>query len=321
MTISKTNPDHFLWEEAYRPTRIADCILPSSMREAFGKIIKEQNMRNYLFESTRPGTGKTTCALALCNELGADVLFINASEVGSVDTLRNDVKSFASTVSLTGSIKIVVLDEFDNVSDAFQKAFRGFIEEYSNNCRFILTCNYANNIIEPIRSRMLRVTFTIPEAERIDIMKQMTKRCLDVLAKENVKVESVRIIGELVKKNFPDNRQTMIDLQHYAMNSNGVIDEGILGVLKVDDSVSELISAIQGKNFKTVNAMAPRFAADYSNFIRALYDKSFSLVQPSSIPTLIEIIGENQKFATQVPDLEIHIRYLCVLMMAEIAWK
>lgn len=315
------NPDHFLWEAKYRPTTISECILPSAMREAFVKIIKEQNMRNYLFESTRPGTGKTTCALALCNELGADTLFINASEVGSVDTLRNDVKNFASTVSLTGSIKIVILDEFDNVSDAFQKAFRGFIEEYSNNCRFILTCNYANNIIEPIRSRMLRVTFTIPESERIDIMKQMTKRCLDVLAKENVKVESVRIIGELVKKNYPDNRQTMIDLQHYAMNSNGVIDEGILGVLKIDDSVGELIAAIQGKNFKTVNAMAPRFAADYSNFIRALYDKSFSLVQTSSIPTLIEIIGENQKFATQVPDLEIHIRYLCVLMMAEIAWK
>lgn len=291
------------------------------MREAFAKIVEAQNISNYLFESTRPGTGKTTCARALANELGADVLFINASEVGSVDTLRNDVKSFASTVSLTGSLKIVILDEFDNVSDSFQKAFRGFIEEYSNNCRFILTCNYANNVIEPIRSRIKRITFSIPEAERIDIMKQMTKRCMDILAKENVKVESARIIGELVKKNYPDNRQTMIDLQHYASNSNGVIDEGILGVLKVDDSVSELIAAIQTKNFKVVNGMAPRFAADYSNFIRTLYDKSFSLVQSSSIPTMIEIIGENQKYATQVPDLEIHIRYLCVLLMAEIAWK
>lgn len=315
------NPEHFLWEQRYRPTKIAECILPSHMRETFDKIVADKNIGNYLFESTRPGTGKTTCAMALANELDADTLFINASEVGSIDTLRNDIKSFASTVSLTGSLKIVILDEFDNVTDSFQKAFRGFIEEYSNNCRFILTCNYANNIIEPIRSRLKRITFSIPDEERTSILKQMTVRCLDILKKENIKVENPRIIGELVKKYYPDNRQTIIDLQHYASNSNGVIDEGILGVLKVDDSVSELIAALKEKNFKVVNSLAPRFAADYPNFIRSLYDKCFSLVQSSSIPTLIEIIGDNQKYATQVPDLEIHIRYLSVLIMAEVGWK
>jgi len=192
------NPKEFLWEHKYQPYAIADCILPKEMRTTFAKIIKDQNIGNYLFESTNPGTGKTTCAMALCNEIGAEVLFINASEVGSVDTLRNDIKAFASTVSLTGSLKVVVLDEFDNVSDTFQKAFRGFIDEYTSNCRFILTCNYANNIIEPIRSRMKRVTFSIPDDERIDVLKQMTMRCLDILKKENVTCENPRIIGEVI---------------------------------------------------------------------------------------------------------------------------
>ena len=316
-----SNPTHFLWEEKYRPLKIADCILPKEMRTTFDKIVADQNIANYLFESTNPGTGKTTCAMALCNEIGADVLFLNASEVGSIDTLRNDIKAFASTVSLTGSLKVVVLDEFDNVSDTFQKAFRGFIEEYSNNCRFILTCNYANNIIEPIRSRMKRITFSIPDEERVDVLKQMTKRCVEIITKENIKCDNMRVIGELVKRNYPDNRKTIIELQHYATNSGGVIDEGILGILKTDDSIGVLIEAIKGKDFKTVYSMAPRFAADYANFIRSLYDKCFSLVVPSSIPTLIEIIGSNQQYANQVPDLEIHVRWLCVLIMAEIAWK
>lgn len=315
------NPKEFLWEHKYQPYAIADCILPKEMRTTFAKIIKDQNIGNYLFESTNPGTGKTTCAMALCNEIGADVLFLNASEVGSIDTLRNDIKAFASTVSLTGSLKVVVLDEFDNVSDTFQKAFRGFIEEYSSNCRFILTCNYANNIIEPIRSRMKRITFSIPDDERVDVLKQMTMRCLDILKKENVTCENPRIIGELVKRNYPDNRKTIIELQHYATNSDGVIDEGILGVLKTDDTIGVLIAAIKQKDFKTVNAMAPRFASDYANFIRGLYDKCFTLVVPSSIPTLIEIIGSNQQYANQVPDLEIHVRWLCVLIMAEVGFK
>ncbi len=311
----------FLWEAKYKPKTIEECILPKELNATFTKIVKDQNISNYLFESTNPGTGKTTCALALCNEIGADTLFLNASEVGSIDTLRNDIKAFASTVSLTGSLKVVILDEFDNVSDTFQKAFRGFIEEYSSNCRFILTCNYANNIIEPIRSRMKRITFIIPDEERIDIMKQMTIRCLGILKKENVLCESPKIVGELVKRNYPDNRKTIIELQHYATNSNGTIDEGILGVLKTDDTIGVLIQSMQKKDFKTMNQMIPRFATDYANFIRSLYDKCFPLVQCASIPTLIEIIGENQKFASMVPDMEIHIRYLCVQMMAEIIWK
>jgi replication factor C small subunit len=314
------DPTNFLWQEKYRPKTINDCILPKGMKDTFNSLVKSGELTNCLFESTKPGTGKTTVALALCNDIDADVLFINASEDSGIDTLRSEIRSFASTVSLTGSKKVVVLDEFDNSSQNFQKAFRGFIEEFSDNCRFILTCNFANNIIEPIRSRMKIYSFVIPEDEKTSILKQMTLRCLEILKKEKIKVENPKIVGELVKLRYPDNRQLMIELQHYSQ-TNGEIDEGILGVLKNSDSISEFLIAIKEKKFLVINQMVPKFSTDYANFIRSLYDKAITVIDTSSIPVLIEIIGENNQYANSVVDLEIHIRYLAVQLISEIKWK
>jgi len=315
------SPNDFLWEIKHRPKSIKECILPKAMKETFLTLVKDGEINNMLLESTKGGTGKTTVALALCHDIGADVLFINASEASGIDTLRIEIRQFASTISLHGNKKIVILDEFDNCSDNFQKAFRGFIEEFSGNCRFILTCNYANNIIEQIRSRLKRHTFIIPEEERVSILKQMTMRCLDILKKENVTVTNPRIIGELCKLRYPDNRQLMIELQNYSRTNQNVIDEGILGVLGNADTISEFISAIRDKKFVVVNQMVPRFASDYPNFLRSFYDKAINVVDKSSIPTLIEILGDNNKYASQVPDMEIHIRYLAVLCMTELKWK
>lgn len=313
------NPKEYLWELKHRPAHIKDVILPEQMKKDFIKETKSGEISNYLFESARPGTGKTTTAYALCNDINADVLFINASEQGNIDKLRYDIKAFASTVSLTGSPKVVILDEFDNTSDAFQKAFRGFVEEFSDNCRFILTCNYANNIIEPIRDRLTIKTFTFPESEKISLMKQAIVYCLSILEKEGVEVTNKKIIGEIVKQNYPKLRTCVKLLQDYSRH--GVIDEGILGVIKCDDSVNQLILAIKNKDFKEVNNLIPRFANDYANFITTLYDKMYTVVEPSSIPTLIEIIGENQCYANQVPDMQIHLRFLCVLIMKEVGFK
>lgn len=309
----------FLWEDKYAPATLEECILPTAMKADFKKEIENGKISNYLFESPRPGTGKTSTALAICNDVGADVLFINASENGNIELLRSQIRGFCSTVSLTDSPKVVLLDEFDNASDAFQKGFRGFIEEFQDNCSFILTCNYANNIIEPIRDRMKIKTFTFPEEERVQLIKQTTIHCLNILKKEGIAVESPRVVGELVKKNYPRIRKTIIDLQGYSQH--GKIDEGILGQIKCDDSVSELIIAMKERNFNNVNTLIPKFANDYANFISTLYEKMYHAIEPSSIPVLIEIIGENQCYANAVPDMQIHLRFLCVLIMKEIVFK
>lgn len=313
------DPNTFLWEISYRPKSIKDVILPEKMKQDFLKEIESGSVSNYLFESPRPGTGKTTSALALCNDIDADVLFLNASENGNIDQLRSTIRGFASTVSLSGSPKVVILDEFDNASDSFQKAFRGFIEEFSDNCRFILTCNYANNIIEPIRDRLKIKTFIFPEEEKVSLMKQAVLYLLDILKKEGIECTNPKIVGEIVKQNYPKIRTCVKLLQDYSRH--GVIDEGILGIIKCDDSVNELILAIKDKNFKDVNALIPRFANDYGNFITTFYDRMYSVIEPSSIPTLIEIIGENQCYANQVPDMQIHLRFLCVLIMKEVGFK
>lgn len=313
------NPNDFLWENKHSPKTIEETILPKGIKKDFLKEIKEGKISNYLFESPRPGTGKTTSALAIANDIGADVLFINASENGNIDILRNDIRGFASTVSLTQSPKVVILDEFDNTTEAFQKAFRGFIEEFSDNCRFIATCNYSNKILEPVRDRFEVISFIFPEDEKVSLMKQAIMRCLMILEKEGIEVTDKKIVAELVKQNYPKLRTVIKLLQKYSRH--GVIDEGILGKIKCDDAVDELILALKAKNFKDVNSMIPRFSNDYANFIGTLYDKLYSLVTPSSIPTLIEIIGENQCYANQVPDVQIHLRFLCVMIIKEVGFK
>ena len=311
-------PTDYLWELKYRP-KLDGCILPKEFKEDLKREVKTGQISNYLFESTRPGTGKTTTALALAGAIDADVLFINASKDAGIEELRSRVQGFASTVSITGSPKVVILDEFDSATDQFQAAFRGFLEEFSDNCRFILTCNYANKIIEPIRNRLKIKTFIFPDDEKSELMKQTAKYCLDILNKENIEITDKRIIGELVKKHYPCIRSTIITLQEYS--AKGIIDEGVLGKLQNNDSIDELIAALKNKKFGDVNKLIPKFASDYAGFITSFYNRSKPLLDPQELIAFIEILGENQCYATQVPDIELHLRYLCVMIMKEVGFK
>lgn len=314
----RCNPNEWLWEAKYRPQTIADCILPASIKNDLMQMLSDGEVKNLLLVSSNPGTGKTTTALAMCHELDADYLFINASEESGIDVFRTDIRRFASTISMTGSPKVVVLDEADNLSEAAQKAFRGMIEEFSNSCRFILTCNYLNKIIEPIRSRLKTYEFVIPAEEKNQMMREQIMRLLEILKNENVQVESKQVIMELVKKKYPDNRSMLVDLQAYSMK--GVIDEGILGQVTSGSDVDMLVGYLKAKNFKEIRAILPKYASDYPTFIRALYDALRTMVKPSHIPAMIEIIGVNQEAYSRVPDIEIHMTWLCVQLMMGMDW-
>lgn len=313
------NPDEWLWETKYRPNTIDECVLPSDMKFYFKKMIADGEIKNMILASTSPGTGKTTIARALVNELDADMLFINASEDSGIDIFRTDIRRFASTVSMMGGPKVVVLDEADSLSEAAQKAFRGMIEEFSSNCRFILTCNYPNRIIEPIRSRMDTKEFVIPVEEKPQMMKEQILRLLQILKLEGIEVQSKQVIMELVKKEFPDNRTMLVKLQSYA--NRGVIDEGILGQVTAGSDIDILVGNLKAKKFKDIRAVIPKYASDYPTFIRALYDSLLPVIKPSHVPGMIEIIGSNQESYSRVPDIEIHMTWLCVQLMMSMDWQ
>lgn len=313
------DPNELLWEQKYRPQTIEDCILPEFLKQVFRDMVKSRQLKNLLLVSPNPGTGKTTVARALCNELEADMLFINASEESGIDVFRTQIRQFASTMSLQGGMKVVVLDEADNLSEPAQKAFRGMIEEFSKNCRFILTCNYQNRIMEPLQSRLTIHTFVIPQEERMAMVKAQIIRCLKILEIEGITVENKQVVAELVQKKFPDNRSLLVDLQTYS--SRGVIDEGILGIVSGGSDVENIVLWLKDKKFKEIRQILPKFTSDYPTFVRALYDSLYRVVRPSHIPLMIEIIGDNQKYCKDVPDLEIHMAYLCVLLMTQLDWN
>src|SRR6056297_2888522 len=237
--------EEFLYVEKYRPSRIADCILPQSLRDTFSQLVSTGELPNMIF-SGGPGIGKTTVARALCSELDLDYLLINGSEEGNIDTLRGRIKQFASTVSLQGGYKVVILDEADYLNpQSTQPALRAFIEEFSNNCRFILTCNFKNRIIEPLHSRCSVYDFSIPKAERPKIAASFFKRLTTILDTEGVDREDKAIVS-MIERHFPDWRRVLNECQRYSMA--GKIDAGIL-VNMSDDNVKNLMGYLQEKDF------------------------------------------------------------------------
>jgi DNA polymerase III delta prime subunit len=310
-------PADKLWETKHRPTTIKDCILPSDLKKVFEDIVESGKLPNLLLTSLSPGTGKTTVAVALCNDLDFDYLFVNASEMSGIDTLRTLIRDYVSSYSIDGRNKVVILDEFDQTSDSFQKAFRGFIEEFGT-ARFILTANYLNKVIKPIRSRMSCEEFVFPASERTSLIKQGIVRCIKILALEKIPCDNNKILMELVRRNYPDNRSVLVDLQKYSRN--GQIDEGILGKIMANDDISELIGFIKNKNFGEARKLIPMYASDYSSFITQLYKKSDTHVAKASIGEYILILAENMKFAGQVADIELHISALIIELMSEVEW-
>ena len=305
----------FLWVEKYRPAKVADCVLPQSLKETFSTLVSTGNLPNMLFTGTA-GVGKTTVAKALCKELDLDYIIVNGSEEGNIDTLRNKIKHFASTVSLQGGYKVVILDEADYLNpQSTQPALRGFIEEFSNNCRFILTCNFKNRIIEPLHSRCSVYEFAIPNAEKPAIAAGFFKRVMDILASEGITFDQ-KVVATLVEKYFPDFRRVLNELQRYSLS--GTIDAGILVNLS-EDNVKVLVSHLKDKDFKGMRKwVVDNIDTEPAAIFRKIYDNMLTYIKPQSVPNTVLILADYQYKIAFVADHELNIVACMVELMANV---
>jgi DNA polymerase III delta prime subunit len=304
--------------EKYRPATIDDCILPVSLKETFKDIVGSGECQNLLLTGGA-GCGKTSVARALCNELDADNILINCSEDGNIDTLRTKIRTFASTVSISGNKKVVILDEFDySNANSIQPALRGAIEEFADNCRFIITCNYKNRIISPIHSRCTNIEFTIPSEEKPTLAGQFMQRVKTILDKEAIPYED-KILAQLITKYFPDFRRVLNELQRYSVA--GIIDIGILSQIG-EVQVKELAVAMKGKNFTEARKwVVSNLDNSQTELFRKIYDGLHDYVAPSSIPQAILILADYQHKAAFVADQEINLTACIVELMMECEFK
>jgi len=306
----------FLYVEKYRPNTIEQCILPDSIKKVFTALKEKGEIINLLL-SGGAGTGKTSAARALCNELGCDYIIINGSETRGIDMVRQQVGSFASTMSTNGKVKVVILDEADYITPEAQAALRNLIESFSSSCRFILTCNFKHKIIEPLHSRCSVVDFTIDRAEQPKLMVEFAKRTFSILEQENVEYNK-EVVIEVIKRHYPDNRRVLNELQRYA-NISGSIDTGILSV--VDSSkVKSLVNFLKAKDFKSCRQWIAD-NPDSSVLFNELYQNISDLVEAESIPNLILIMGEYQHRAAFVASAEINMAAFVVEVMKSVKWK
>lgn len=304
----------FLWVEKYRPRTIEETILPTHLKETFLKMIASGELQNMLFSGTA-GLGKTTVAKALCNELGLDYILINGSEEGNIDTLRGKIKQFASSISLTGGYKVVILDEADYLNpQSTQPALRGFIEEFADNCRFILTCNFKNRIIDPLHSRCGVYEFNATKKDMPQLAAQFMFRLKKILKDENVEADG-KVIANLIMKHAPDWRRVLNECQRYSVT--GSISENV-----VSGSVSnfqELFSHLKTKDFKKMRSwVVNHMDIDTVAIFRGVYDVMQEFVQPSSIPQLVLILADYQYKDAFVADHELNVVACMTEVMANV---
>jgi DNA polymerase III delta prime subunit len=310
--------DQFLWVEKYRPQKIDDCVLPESLKDTFKQYIAQGELPHFLLSGTA-GVGKTTVAKALCNEIGAEYIMINGSEESGIDTLRTKIKGFASTVSLTDSPKIVIIDEADYLqANSTQPALRSFIEEFSANCRFIFTCNFKNRILEAIHSRCACIDFKIDNKDKQVLLGLFFKRATQILKQENVDFDQ-KVVAELITKHFPDYRRVLNELQRYSVS--GKIDSGIL-VNMSQESFKDLIKMMKEKDFTNVRKWVGKNSdSDTVALFRELYDNSVTYMAPESIPQLVLILADYQYKAAFVADHELNIMAALTEVMANVKFK
>jgi DNA polymerase III delta prime subunit len=310
----------FLLTEKYRPQVIEDCILPDETKKTFKEFVEKGEIPNLLLAGP-PGIGKTTIAKALCNELGADYYVINGSDEGRfLDTVRNQAKNFASTVSLTGSSKhkVIIIDEADNTGNDVQLLLRANIEAFYNNCRFIFTCNYKNKIIEPLHSRCAVIDFTIKGKQRVQLAGSFFQRLQSILDAERIEYDE-KVVAELVTKYFPDFRRVLNEIQRYS--TGGKIDAGILASFS-DVSVNELIKHLKEKNFTEVRKwVVSNLDNDSTLVLRRVYDACYDCLTPQSIPAAVLVIAKYQYQCAFVADQEINLLAALTEIMCECEFK
>jgi len=296
--------EQFLWVEKYRPKTIADTILPEELKATFQQFVDQKNIPNLILSGSA-GVGKTTVARAMLEELECDYIVINGSMNGNIDTLRNEILNFASSVSLSGGRKYVILDEADYLNaNSTQPALRNFMEEFSKNCGFILTCNFKNRIIEPLHSRCSVVDFKLSKSAGAKLASQFFKRVEKILANENIEFDRA-VVAEIVTKFFPDWRRVLNELQRYA--STGKIDSGILGSIK-DLEINSVYKLLKEKDFTSLRKwVAENVDIEQVEVFRRLYESADQYMTSNSIPQLVLILSKYQYQAAFVADPEINI--------------
>jgi len=307
--------NHYLWVEKFRPHTIDECILPDDLKNTFKQYIETGQLPHFLLSGS-PGCGKTTVARALCDEIGAEYIFINGSDESGIDVLRTKIRTFASTVSLTDAKKVVIIDEADYLNpNSTQPALRSFMEEFADNCRFIFTCNFKNRIIEPLHSRCSVIDFKITAADKKEVATAFFKRIINILNNEQIEFDK-KVVAELVHKHFPDYRRILNELQRYSVS--GKIDSGIFVNIGAE-SYKALFKNLKEKNFSEVRKwVAINSDGDSVKIFREIYDNAANIVDAQSIPQLVLLLADYQYKDSFVADKEINIMACLTEIMASV---
>jgi len=300
-----------LWVETHRPQTIRDCILPERLKKPFQEYVNQKSIPNLLLAGG-PGVGKTTVAKAMCNEVGCDYLVINGSDESGIDTFRVKIKNYASSMSLAGGRKVIIIDEADYLNpNSTQPALRNAIEEFASNCSFIFTCNYKNRIIEPLHSRCAVVDFTLKNGDKAKMAKEFFIRIKEILRSESVDFED-KVVAELIKKHFPDFRRVINELQRYSQF--GKIDSGVLAQI-ANVSISEIVKHMKEKDFGSLRKWVASGDYDANVVFRQIYDALYDVLKPQSIPQAVLILADYQYKQAFVADGEINLVACLVELM------
>jgi DNA polymerase III delta prime subunit len=303
--------EHLLWVETHRPQTIADCILPERLKKPFQEYVNQKNIPNLLLAGG-PGVGKTTVAKAMCNEIGCDFMVINGSDESGIDTFRVKIKNYASSMSLSGGRKVIIIDEADYLNpNSTQPALRNAIEEFAGNCSFIFTCNYKNRIIEPLHSRCAVIDFSLKNGEKSGMAKDFFVRVRGILQSEKVEFDD-KVVAKLVKKHFPDFRRVINELQRYSQF--GKIDTGVLAQI-TNVSITEIVKHMREKDFGAIRKWVASGEFDTNTVFRQIYDALYDIMKPQSIPQAVLILADYQYKQAFVADGEINLVACLVELM------